>query len=235
MNKFLLSIFLVCFVSNFAWSAEKVTVEQVMERFMKAKNFDKLAELKDFHAKLEQSAEARATKINYYFLKEYNHRLNITGPAPIHAVYDGEKSWVKPSVMPTIPGDPEIESQIELMYEIIFTPIYGKLETLKFELTELSSFGGETFYHISMVDNDGIFTELYIDTVNYDLRKVVKLIRYQENDVPFEMYLDDYQVVNDIRIPFQVVSSRINEPLTFKLIEIKFDLGMNKYDFRRPQ
>jgi hypothetical protein len=226
---------MLCFVSNFAWSSQKVTVEQVMERFMKAKNFDKLAELKDFHASIEQWAEQRPTKTNYYFLKEYFHRLNIIGPVPFHAVYDGEKSWVKPSMMPTIPGNSEIEGQFDLMYEMFFTPVYGKLGTSKFELSELNTFGGETFYHITMIDSEGIFTELYIDTVNYDLRKVVKLIRYQEHDVPFEMYLDDYKVVNDIRIPFEVATARINEPLTFKVVEIKFDLGMTRFDFRRPQ
>ncbi|PKL85969.1 MAG: hypothetical protein CVV22_05405 [Ignavibacteriae bacterium HGW-Ignavibacteriae-1] len=235
MNKFLLSLFLICFVSNYAWSAEKVTVEQVMERFVKAKNFDKLAGLKDFHAKLEQVSGERKSKMDYYFMKEYYHRLNSYERGGMHMVYDGVKSWLKIAVAPAAPGNPDIESQFDMMYEFFFTHVYGNLETSHFELAQLSTFGGETFFQISMKDKDGVYSDLYIDTVNYDLRRVVKLVEHQGQSIPFEMYLDDYEVVDDIRIPFKVVATLINEPVTYELVEIKFDLGMNKYDFRRPQ
>jgi hypothetical protein len=212
-----------------------VKVEQVMERFMKAKNFDKLAELKDFHAKMNQLNRERKTKMDYYFLKEYYHRLNTYERGGVHIVYDGEKSWIKASHAPPAPGYPDLEIQFDMMYDFFFTPIYGNLETSVFEFVKLSTFGGETYFQISMKNKDGAYSDLYIDTVHYDLRKVVKLIDFQGHAIPFEMYLDDYEVVNDIRIPFKVVATRINEPLTFELVEIKFDLGMTRFDFRRPQ
>lgn len=206
-----------------------------MEKFMKAKNFDKLKDVKDFHVRMEQITGERHLKMDYYFLKDYHHRLNTYERGGMHIVYDGEKSWIKVSVAPPAPGNPDLNEQFDMMYEFFFTPTFGKIESSSFSLEGLKTFGGETYYFVSMKDKEGLFTDLYIDTVSFDLRRVVKFIDFMGQSIPFEMYFDEYKVVNDIRIPFKIIATRVDEPLTYQLEEIKFDIGMNRYDFRRPE
>lgn len=233
MRSYIIIIAVIIFFLNTANSKE-ITAESIIDKFMKSKNFDKLNEINDFHLVYEQMAEPKPMKVDYYYMKENYYRINTTHRGPLTAVYDGEKTWIKPPNMPTIPGNPDMHRQFELIYQIVFTPIYRNLSTAKFEYVGTATVGREQFYHVTMIDSAGTYTELYFDKDTYDLRKVMNLVEFHGTMLPFEMYLDDYVTESDVRIPTKVSASQESEPINFTFKSITFDLGLTQFEFRRP-
>ncbi len=229
-------IIVIACLTLFLYTAngKEISTDSILAEFIKSKNFEKLNKINDFHLVYEQMAEPKPIKVDYYYMKDNYYRINITHRGPLTAVYDGEKAWVKPPNMPTIPANPDMVRQFHLIYEIIFTPIYRNISTAKFEYVGTETIGREELHHLTMLDSAGTYTELYFDKKTYDLRKVMNLVEFQGTMLPFEIYLDDYITESEVRIPTRVTASQAGEPINFNIKSIAFDLGLTKFEFRRP-
>lgn len=236
MNDMKKTLFFIIIISfNFLF-ANNIEISDFIKKYYKLKGLDKIQDINDFKISGIVINNNRKFEFNFYFLKPNYYRLNLKGTGvSFHIAYDGVKGMIKDPINPPVPIDNYTKITLSSLSKLISSPLYEyEKQGLKINFSNFEKLDDLICYKFNLIDNQGIYTDILVDTTELNLIKYEKIEQLGEESMPnYEKY-SNYQSIDGIRIPFMFEQKILDINYNYQIDSVKFNIGLTTFDFRMP-
>jgi len=159
--------------------------------------------------------------------------INIAGFGVVQQGFNGTVAWAQEPTggLRELSG-PELvaaKRDAEFYADIKFKEMYSKM-TVK----EKTKVGDKDAYLVEAVPTEGAVQKLYFDAQTGLVLRQDREADTPQGKMPIEVYLEDYRVVDGVKLPFTVKQVTPAFSFTIKLDEIKHNVPVDDAKFNKP-
>jgi hypothetical protein len=212
------------------------SADDLYKKFAETKGFKQLDVINDFKVSGKTISHNDTSQFEYYFMKPNFHRMHLKAKnVDMLFIYNDEDAFIKQGILPTLKMEDRGKSNLVQMRDMILSPIYQMYgTTYKYKLDKDEVIGGKPVYKLIRIDSTGKFMDLLISKKDYSLVKTVVVNEFKEMNVLTENFYDNYTDFKGIKIPMGTELHLSGDLSEYKIDSVLFNIGLKKFDFRRP-